>query len=207
MKNKNPMMGSIIRIPLELNLGYVFAKIVDLGDLLNKDLSVNYLLYIYDYVVQNTKEFDIKNMENRDLLVGPLFILDLIPAIKNGKFNIIYKAELKEHEMIIPDFKVPWPLIVTYEDEATEWRYIRNLDINTKIVSTLEKVKHLEIFGYLSNDMVSRRITMEYLRQTKKNIEDFYQLKEWKEISIYKNVVNTPVYKSIPKDIRGKAIG
>jgi hypothetical protein len=205
MSKKQLKTGTIIRIPLEHDLGFIYAMLINLRDLKEKP-TYNELIRVFNYITENPKEDDVKVLHDKDLLVGPLIVLDLPPVVKNGKWQVVGYIEPGEEELVIPDFKEAWPPLIMYEDEANEWRYIRNLDVNGRIRSTWEKVKHLELFNFKSNDLISRRLTMEYLRQTGKNIEDYYELKEWKDLSVYKNVLHTPVYSSIPKEIRGKAI-
>jgi hypothetical protein len=204
-KQQNFKTGSIIRIKLEHDLGFVYAMVINLTELID-DPTIHALIRVYNFITQNPSEEDIKNLHSKDLLVGPLFVLDLLPVVKKGKWPVVGHIEPVNEELIIPDFKEAWPLLTMYEDEAKEWKYIRNLDVNGRIKSTWEKVKHLEIFSYKSNDLIARRLTMEYLRQTGKKIEDYYELKEWEELSVYKNVLYTPVYSKIPKEIRGRAL-
>ena len=203
---KKQRSGSIILIPLEHSLGYVYAKIVNISELINKKLTVNELIYVYNYIVENPADTDLVQILNKELLVGPLFVLDLNPVVRKNKWKLVGHINPVNEELIVPDFKEAWPLLVMYEDEATEWKYIRDLDVNGRIKSTWEKVKHLELFRYNSNDLIARRLTMEHLRQTGKRIEDYYELKEWKDISVYKNVIHTPIYSTIPKELRGRAI-
>jgi hypothetical protein len=114
--------------------------------------------------------------------------------------------EPKKEELRIPDFKEARPLATWDEDKATGWNYIRNLNVNGRVISTFENVRHLETFKYISHDLVARRLTMEHLRQTGKKVEDYYELKEWEELSVYKNMKYTSTYSTVPKEIRGRAI-
>jgi len=207
MKNKQPLKsGSIVRVKLECGLGYAYGKVINIAELLNSKLSVDSLVYFYDHVTLNSENNDFTEIHNKELLVGPLFVLDLKPVVKNGTWTQVGHVEPKTSELGIPDFKEARPLATWDEDKATGWGYIRNLNVNGRVLSEWEKVKHLEEYQYSSHDLVARRLTMEYIRQSGKKIEDYYKLKEWKESSVYKNLKYTPIYSSIPKRIRGRAI-
>lgn len=108
--------------------------------------------------------------------------------------------------MQIPDFRDFGPVFTMYEKDAKLWYYIRNDEVNKRVVSEYEKVKHLEHFIYKAYGSIVTRLTMEVIRQYEKKIEDYYELKEYDELSSYYNTIYTPVYSSIPKEIRGKTI-
>lgn len=108
--------------------------------------------------------------------------------------------------MQIPDFKDFGPVFTLYEKDAKIWYYIHNDEINHRIVTDYEKVKHLEKFVYSAYGSIMTRLTMEVIRQNGRKIEDFYELKEYDDLVSYYNTIYTPIYSSIPEEIRGKAI-
>lgn len=205
-KLKQLKSGTIIRVKLEHDLGYVYGKVINLVELLKEKQNVQELVYFYDCVTKNPSKDDLTKIQSSDLLVGPMFVLDLKPVVKNGTWEEVGFIEPTKEELIIPDFKETSPITAYDEDEATGWNYIRNLNVNGRVPSTWEKVKHLNLFKYSSHDLIARRLTMEHLRQTGKKIEDYYEMKEWKELSVYKNMKYTSIYSTVPKEIRGRAI-
>ncbi len=198
--------GTIVKVKLEHDLGYVYGKIINVVELLKEKRNVEELVYFYNYVANIPHTDDLIEIQTRDLLVGPLFVLDLKPVVKNNTWEKVGFIEPTKEELTIPDFKETQPIMAFDEDEATGWNYIRNLDVNSRVRSTWEKVRHLNLFKYSSHDLIVRRLTMEHLRQTGKQIEDYYELREWKELSVYKNAKYTTIYSSVPKEIRGRAI-
>ncbi len=206
VKLKQLKSGTIIRVKLEHNLGFVYGKVINLTELLNVKQDVDELVHFYNYVTIEPGKNDLIILQDKDLLVGPMFVLDLKPVIKNSTWEEAGFVEPRNEELIIPDFKEARPLATWNEEEATGWGYIRNLHVNGRVTSSWEKVRHLEKFQYLSHDLITRRLTMEHLRQTGKKIEDYYELKEWEETSVYKNMKYTSVYSSVPREIRGRAI-
>ena len=205
-KLKQLKSGTIIKVKLEHNLGYVYGKVINLIDILKEKRNIDELVYFYDYVTKSPDKDDLIKIQSRDLLVAPLFVLDLKPVVKNGTWELVGFIEPTKEELRIPDFKEARPLATWDEDKATGWNYIRNLNVNGRVISTFESVRHLETFKYISHDLVARRLTMEHLRQTEKKVEDYYELKEWEEVSVYKNMKYTSIYSTVPKEIRGRAI-
>lgn len=206
VKLKQLKSGTIIRVKLEHNLGFVYGKVINLVELLNAKQNVDELVRFYNYVTIKPDKDDLINLQDKDLLVGPLFVLDLKPVIKNSTWEEVGFVGPRKEELIIPDFKETRPITAFDEEEATGWGYIRGLHVNGRVSSSWEKVKHLNLFKYSSHDLITRRLTMEHLRQTGKKIEDYYELKEWEETSVYKNMKYTSVYSSVPREIRGRAI-
>jgi hypothetical protein len=198
--------GTIVRVKLEHDLGYVYGKIINLVELLKREQKVDELVHFYNYVTKTPVNDDLIKIQGSDLLVGPMFVLDLKPVIRNNTWEQVGFISPTRDELIIPDFKETRPIATYDEDEATGWSYIRNLDVNGRVTSTWDKVKHLNLFKYSSHDLVTRRLTMENLRQTGRKIEDYYELKEWKESSVYKNMKYASVYSTVPKELRGRAI-
>lgn len=134
-------------------------------------------------------------------------MLDLPPIVKNKSWELVGHLEPKPNELIIPDFKDFGPVFAMYEKDAKLWYCIKNLDINKRIIVEQDQVYHLEKFVYYSHDLVTRRLTMEVLRQNSKQIEEFYSLEEWKELAPYYNTLHTPIYSTIPFEIRGRMVG
>jgi hypothetical protein len=204
-KLKQLKSGTVVMVKLEHNLGYIYGKIINLVEILNEKRDVDELVYFYNYVTKSPEK-DLSTLMAKDLLVGPLFVLDLKPVVKNGTWETVGFIAPTKDELRIPDFKEARPLATWDEDKATGWNYISNLNVNGRVASTFENVKHLEVFQYLSHDLIARRLTMEHLRQIGKKIEDYYKLKEWRELSVYKNMKYTSIYSTVPNEMRGRAI-
>jgi len=204
MKKNEIKTGSIIKIPLEHNLGFVLAKFINLKEIL-KTSSYNEFIYVYNKVF-SIKDISIEKIDENDLLLGGIYVLNPYPAIKNKIWEIIGLLKPKPNELIIPDFKDFGPVFTLYEKDAKVWYYIHNHEINNRIVIDYEKVKHLEKFVYNAYGSVMTRLTMEVIRQRKEDITKYYELKEHYELAPYYNMIFTPIYSDIPKEIRGVAI-
>lgn len=204
MKKNKIETGSIIKIPLGHNFGYVLAKFINLNEI--KDgLGYNEFIYVYNRVFKD-EDIVVKGIDDNDLLLGGIYILNPYPALKNKTWEIVGLLKAKAIELQIPDFKDYGPVFTLYERDAKIWYYIHNDDINNRIVTDYEKVKHLEKFIYRAYGSVMTRLTMEVIRQSGKKIENYYELKEHDDLVSYYNTIYTPIYSTIPKEIRGKAI-
>lgn len=204
MKKNKIETGSIIKIPLEQEFGFVLAKFINLKEI-KGDIGYNEFIYVYNRVFKD-EDIIIDDIDSNDLLLGGIYVLNPYPAIKNKTWEIVGLLKPKRTELEIPDFKDFGPLLSFYEKDAKIWYCIRKDEINNRIVTDYEKVKHLENFFYRAYGSVMTRLTMEVIRQNGKKIEDFYELKEHDDLASYYNTIYTPIYSSIPKEIRGKAI-
>lgn len=50
------------------------------------------------------------------------------------------------------------------------------------------------------------RTAMEYCRMNDLDIKEYFDLDQTLNLMTYRRMINVPVYKSIPKEIRGKAL-
>lgn len=204
MKKNKIVTGSIIKIPLEHGFGFVLAKFINLNEI-KEDIGYNEFIYVYNLVFKN-EDIIVEGVDNNDLLLGGIYVLNPYPALKNKTWEIVGFLEPKTSELNVPDFKDFGPVFTMYEKDAKIWYYIHNDEVNKRIITNYEKVKHLEQFIYSAYGSIMTRLTMEVIRQKGKRIEDYYDLKEHDELSSYYNTIYTPIYSSIPKKIRGKAI-
>ncbi|KAF2082388.1 Imm26 family immunity protein [Flavobacterium sharifuzzamanii] len=204
MKKNKIETGSIIKIPLEHNLGYVLAKFINLNEI-KKDIGYNEFIYVYDRIFRD-EDIVVNNIDDNDLLLGGIYVLNIYPALKNKTWEVLGHLRPKKIELTIPDFKDFGPVFTTYEKNAKIWYYIHNAEVNNRVAVDYEKVKHLEKFIYRAYGSIVTRLTMEVIRQQGNNIEEFYRLDNQDDLISYYNTIYTPIYSSIPKEIRGKAI-
>lgn len=81
MKKNKIETGSIIKIPLEHNLGYVLAKFINLNEI-KKDIGYNEFIYVYDRIFRD-EDIVVNNIDDNDLLRGGVYVLNIyISSIK-----------------------------------------------------------------------------------------------------------------------------
>ncbi|PQJ79646.1 Imm26 family immunity protein [Polaribacter porphyrae] len=210
-KNKKIESGTIIRIKLNFDLGYTFAKVVNMCDFSEIDLSttLHYIIYPYNYIEKKENIFNyIKFIESKPL-TGPLFVIDILYAIKNSKYQIVGTSLLRNYEQNIPDFRgfsSDVFAIHKYEKDATSWNYFEKGRPFKRISANYDQVKHLEGNAALSHNHIEKRLSMEVLNRKKLKIEDFYDMQDWINLKLYYNMHYTVPFNEVPNHIKGKAI-
>lgn len=192
--------GDILQIPLPNGLGFAYAKCINLLEL-DPDSSYPTLIRVYNYR-SNIPEVDTHELISRDLILSPLLIAGILPAIKSGQWKVIDNVPVNDEEKRIPHYKKPEP------DEANvkDWYYLIDADIAKKVKAEYESIKHLETIGATGSELVGTKIAMALLRDEGKNIADFFELNEYFEKAYYEQVKQIPAYYKQPETMRGKAI-
>nr|WP_068893328.1 Imm26 family immunity protein [Pedobacter panaciterrae] len=189
--------GSIYQINLPNDLGFAYAKCINLLEL-NQDARYPTLIRVYNYrslvPLVSTEKFIYK-----ELILCPLLIAGILPAIKSGSWKLIASESFSENEMVIPIYKWGEP-----DDFPSKWYYVPNADISKKVKSEYNNVMHLEMIGAVGAELVGVKIAMALLQDEGKRIEDYFKLEKYYEKHYYKDVVEIPAYYKQPKEIRGK---
>lgn len=196
--------GDILQIPLPKGLGFAYAKYVNLLEI-NANYSYSCLIRVYNKRFINS-EISINDLEKQELLLSPLLIGGVPPSISKGMWKIVGNLPLTDEEKLIPHYKRKDPLINLNEKNISGWYYIIDADISQKIPSTYEQVKHLEKIGATGALLVGTKIAMAFLLDEGKNIEDYFELKEYFEKVYFEEVTQIEVYYKQPKYMRGKAL-
>ena len=209
MRKKLLESGIVLRIKLNHNLGYSFAKVVNLTDFAKDDLSDTFhlIIYPYNYIVQNEDDYKHEKFIKSEPLIGPLFVDHILYEIKHGIYKVVDKVDLKPYEKIVPAFRgfnaTVYGKIHYYEDEATSWNYFERGAPFRRIVATYEQVKHLEDNDALSHEFVERRVTMEILNRKGEKIKDYYKLEDWTELCVYYNMIYKMPFDMVPDKLKG----
>jgi hypothetical protein len=197
--------GIIIEIPLRKGMGFAYAKYVSFFEITKIQFDAN-CLKVYDYIVEEPLE-DASILKGKDLLFGPL-IINGRPA-KRGRDKVKVIGYLPEdNDIFIPDFKDgPGIPIVEDESKIIRWWPIHQLDIkNHPSDYPYKLIKHLEQRGLNSQPNIQRRIEMEILRKQGKNPKDIIDFNDRASVMDYYLMINVPIYSTIPKEMRGKAL-
>ncbi|BCY28636.1 Imm26 family immunity protein [Flavobacterium okayamense] len=203
--------GNIIQIKLNHNLGYIYAKVVNMCDFSEDDLSNTFhlIIYPYNYVVENEENYSEENFIKSEPFTGPLFVDDIIWAIRKGFYKIKDEIPLKDYEKRIPAFRGFSATVFKvhyYEDEATHWNYFERGTPFKRIATTYDKVKHLEGNVALDYEAVEMRLSMEIIQRSGKNIKNYYKLEDWRELSLYNNMMYKTPFNEVPDELKGKVI-
>ncbi len=211
MKKQKIVSGTIVGIKLNHNLGYIFAKIVDLTEYSEIDLSktFHFVIYPYNYIEQKISNFDINLFTDAKPLTGSLFVMDIEAAIKKGIWQNMGISLLSNYEKNVPAFRNFNSTILAvhkYEKDANSWRYFEKGTPYQWITAEYSSIKHLENSTCLSHDLIEKRLSMEILHRNGKKIEDFYKLEKWEDLCVYYNMLYTTPFNEIQDDIKGKVV-
>ena len=203
--------GTVMQIKLQHNLGFMYAKVVNLCDFAENDLSKTFhlLLYSYNYIIENEEDFNEEDFLNSEPFAGPLFVSDILWAIKKKIYKAKGEVELRSYEKMVPAFRSFGAIVFKpfyFEDEATSWSYFEGGAPRKYISSNYEKVKHLE--GNMAHDHedIETRLSMELLYRRDEDLKKYYQLEEQHELTFYNNIIYKTPFNEVEDMFKGKAV-
>lgn len=204
MGKKDFISGSVLEFKVPLDLGYAYCKVLDFRHIREFDGA---LAKVYDYIVKEPLK-DINILSDKDWLFGAR----RMPWLPNtrGKGACKFKGVLiAEEDNTIPDFKVSPLASPLIEDQSTitKWYVNRNInELSYENVCSHDQVKHLENTVLTSQLGIEIRTAMEYCRAHNMSIDQYFDLNDDANKFNYVNMINVPIYSTIPKEIRGKAL-
>lgn len=201
MGKEDFISGTILEFKVPIDLGYAYCKILDYRQIREFD---GVLVRVFDHIVKHPLK-DITVLSEKDWLFGARR-MPWLPGTR-GKGAWKFKGILiSEEDNIIPDFKYCIKSSAFVEDESKlePWDVVRN--INSYIPSEYGKVKHLENTAVSARPGIAIRTAMEYCRIHQMEIEKYFDLSDTVNLIVYRQMCHVPIYKSIPREIRGKAI-
>ncbi|SFU60070.1 hypothetical protein SAMN05216480_10967 [Pustulibacterium marinum] len=178
-------------------------------DFSEDDLSNTFhlIIYPYYYVVENEKDYSQEDFIKSEPLTGPLFVDDIVWLIRKNIYKIKGDVPLKSYEKRIPAFRGFAAMVFKvhyYEDEATHWDYFERGTPFKRFETTYDKVKHLEDNVAHDFEAIEMRLSMEILHRSGKNVKDYYKLEDWRELSLYNNMIYKTPFTEVPDDMKGK---
>ena len=201
MSKEDFISGTILEFKVPPNIGYAYCKILDFRHIRTFD---GVLIKVYNSIVEKPID-DIKILGSKDLLFGTRR-MPYLPGTR-GKGAWKNKGVLvSDDDNVIPDFKNCIKSSGFLEDESKvePWDLIRNID---KCIPTIyEKVKHLEDTIVSTRPAIEIRTAMEYCRINNIDVGKIFDLKLTINDLVHKQMINVPIYRDIPKGIRGRAI-
>lgn len=193
---------SVFEFKLPFKFGFAYCKILDFRHIREFDgLLAKVFNLITDEPIAN-----IKMLQEKEWLFGARRMAG-IPTVA-GKNAWKYRGIIvSEDDQIIPEFKYSHKLSPLVEDESVikKWSIVKNIDESTEDDYTYEEVRHLETTVIASQYGIGVRTAMEYCRINALNIADYFDLDDPAHWSIYRTMINIPIYSSIPKKLKGKA--
>ena len=200
MKKENYVTGSVFQFYVPEIKKYAFCKFFDFRYLIEFH---GLLARVYDYFSDN-EENPIEDFKNADWLFGPRS-MHKWPNLRKDTGWRSLGILLSPNDGIVPDFKGSRSRIVKDESAVEHWYAIHDLTKSEEC--EYRQIQHLErrILTTSSLGLVWRT-GMEYCRTNNLPVENYYDLNEIGIRNMYYQMINTPSYKTLPKEIRGKSL-
>ena len=204
MAKSDFISGTVLEFKIPNGLGYAYCKILDFRSIREFD---GVLAKVYDHIADESLS-DLAVLANTDWLFGAV----RMPGLPNTRGKGAWKHKgvmVAGEDADIPDFKYSPKASPLIENESTitNWYVNRNISqlLDDKICS-YDQVKHLEDTVLMSEYSIEIRTAMEYYRIHEMDVSKYFDLTELGYNNIYRAMMNVPIYKTIPKKIRGKAL-
>ena len=151
--------GDLIQIPLWGDLGYAYAKYIDLS----KYSNMPSLIKVYEYWT-DSDIFDKDKIEDSKYLTQPMLVAGITNILRKGKWRVVGHVQLSEDDERIPHFRSHEP---RWEDEnsAKEWCYIEDCNVNKRVKVPFESIRHLERYVAQGTGNIEIKITMQIIKK------------------------------------------
>jgi hypothetical protein len=201
MGKKDFIHGSILEFVVPLDLGFAYCKIFDFRNIREFD---GVLVKVFDNIVKKPLN-EISILREKDWLFGARR-MPWLPGTRGKGAWKLKGVLIGEDDNVIPDFKYCIKSSPFVEDESKlePWDAVKN--INKYVPSPYENVKHLEDTVVSPSPAIEIRTAMEYCRINGIDIKKHFDLSTTINELIFKQMIKVPIYKTIPKEIRGKAL-
>jgi hypothetical protein len=200
MKKKIFFTGSVFQFYIPELAKYTFCKYFDFTHI---SPFHGLLAQVFDKFSDNIDN-NIEELQTCDWLFGHR-CMHKWPNLRNDTSWKALGILNSQNDELVPDFKgvQAFPYIVEDESKIGPWYPIYQL---TKRGDNCEyeQVHHLETKILTTSLGLQRRAGMEYCRIKGLNAASYYDLEEEGTKYMYWQMINTPLYKDIPKELRGK---
>jgi hypothetical protein len=180
--------GKIYLFPLDFNLGFAYAKLIDFSDVTGFEGK---MLISYNKIeINKVKIPTLDEIDKYGIMFGPVSVFKY-PNPK-GKGDWIYLGQSNNYPKQYPTFKD-----VRANFGVKDWTKIgpwfkRELNLEDCVdVDSYEQVRYLEMPTILSQKQIQQRATMDYLISQSMKVSDYYDLNNFKNWLLYIILVNT----------------
>jgi len=182
----------MICIPLLKELGYAYAKYVDLTKL-DDSITQPEILKVYDCRTDGEIE-RLEDLIQFSYLLSPILVAGLRPTLKKNLWRNVGSLPLTKDDETVPDFKSGCS---TYEEiEKGDWFIHRKGQLN-KTKTNYSEVKYLQPFTAMGTGTIEIRLTMHFLIASHKNVQDFFDLEDERYKANYIQVLYSPSLRNL----------
>ena len=203
MSKKDFISGSVLEFKTPHDLGFAYCKILDFRIIREFD---GVLVKVFDHFAKESVS-DITILSEKDWLFGARR-MPWLPGTRGKGAWKIKGVLIAEDDNIVPDFKYSIKYSPFEEDKSKlgPWHVVKNIAELNKEPYPYKSVKHLEDTVISTRPAIEIRTAMEYCRIHNIDVEKYFDLGKTINELIYKQMINVPIYKTIPKENRGKAL-
>lgn len=203
MSKEDFISGTVLEFKVPNDLGYAYCKILDFRYIREFD---GVLVKVFDHIVKESIK-DINILREKEWLFGTR----RMPWLPGTRGKGAWKMKgilISEDDNIIPDFKYCLADSYLVEDPSKigPWYAISNINISSKEPYPYENIKHLEDTVVSTRGAIEKRTAMEYYRIHGKDVKEYFDLEDVATRIAYTQMINVPIYKTIPKEMRGRAV-
>jgi hypothetical protein len=201
MSRNDFISGSILQFNLPVGLGYGYCKVLDLRSIREFD---GVLVKVFDHIVKEPIK-SVEVLQGKDWLFGARR-MPWLPATRGKRAWKFFGVLISNDDQIIPEFRYTHAL----SEEAgidKPWHVLRNINQISTETYPYTSVKHLEDTVVSPQIAIEIRTGMEYLRTREIDVASKFDLDDKLNKIIYRQMENVSIYKYVPMEIRGKAIG
>ena len=170
---KRLVQGSVIRIPLLHDLGYAYAKYINLLKISNS-VSFPEIIKVYDSLTHDPITHALELNTKTSYLISPILIAGLRPTLKDEKWVNIGKVDLSEGDTIIPDFKDNF--ISDPDLSPSDVYLIKSCSLQNKTLSNQNDTRFLQHFLAEGTGNIEIKLTMYFLLKDGKNLAEFFDI-------------------------------
>jgi hypothetical protein len=186
--------GTVYGFLLPANLGYGYAKYMNFIDEF-ETAAISRVFQVFDIRTEKL-ETEIGFLENIDYLFGPRILFKMPNTRGKGAWKIIGEFTTKkdlEHPVFVDKRANGWIPVDYSEKKDKDYGFL-----------PFEQVKHLEPPTLSTNDMLSTRAAMTFLKNSGDSelIKDIFDLKEDWLKRLFKETMEKPKYSDIPNKFK-----
>ena len=179
--------GSIVCIPLMHDMGYTFAKYIDLREL-KKDVLFPDLLKFYD--LRSLGQAIQSDLNSVPYLLNPMACAGLRPTIRAGTWTISGEVEVLPEDLKLPEFKSGNS---SYEEvDKGEWFLHVNVEAARKTKCNYDQVRYLQPYAAVGTGTIEMRLTMYHILNERLTVDGYFDLDDDLSKWNYKQVQDSP---------------
>lgn len=183
--------GNVYKFPLDFNLGYAYAEILDFSDISNFDGILIQVFKIVEIDKEVGSNRSIEEIKRTGIMFGPAPVNKYPKKMNKGGWELVGKDQ--EFDKSPPLFKHLRGLLIknNWSNLKPWFKQNRFDDKVDDVECQYEEVRHLETVILNHLDSIKTKITMMKIIQDKERVDKFYDLKNLGYKNLFLQIANT----------------